>query len=1463
LNADVYLDQETVIHIVGAGGDDEVRIERRSSNASLLDIYVNSNSPVYSLPASAVAGVKVEGMGGDDTLTVDSSNGPLSFSENIIFDGGADSNQLVLEGSQSYSLQQATDAGVTTLTFHDVRADQDTTFIFENTTLQNNLEETSNLEIIRDSLARVFRGISQFFERESGVEGELALIGHSLPRVLNGGQQNDIDPAGNRAGDPVEDATQIVQNGTIQPSSGLERLVESGQNGFSLSEIGVSILSLGELVSLLDDLDDVAGNVVLDEGSDRDGDSVADTILSIQIARRLGGSADIVVQGDYGAGEVDLQGDLDASIDVVLDLVLGIESNSGVFIETAGGASALSISGLQLEGELEGHGRLGFLEVYLKEAELAVDPDLAFEITLQDPSGGDEIRLSELTTALTNPSTLGDLASFGITGSAVDDVVLTTGVGAAAVLPWLDDPFDLGDAEITATWAEISNPESVSLSFSAGAGEDLIGFLDVTAERVMDGLEAVKDMLEQFSVDIPEVDQTLDDLLQFVEGFEENILSPLREPIRGSLTFSTVQDMIRAWTRGLNEELETVGLHFDADTLELTYDFEFDHYFGRDGNPLDLAFDLGGAGAALDLDAEASVSGSVGLQTTLGIDLGGLVSGGEFEDIFFLADTVFEGDVTLAFSDLNTGMTAGSQSLDLENGSLSLGVNLSVDPLGADANSDDKLSLNELSSASLSELIDLSATGNLDATLPFNADLSLDLLSGTGLSTEGLYTVSLHTDDLFGADPMEVIISLDGSVTLLSQTLEGLFTFQSTTLAGESVTILSGDPFTLTLFDGAGGGTALVTATGSGHFVVTENGVAGEAEAALVVGVAGFANLTGNFEVKLNTGEESFAADFTVSEEPVSLDLPEGPYLRIAGEDVSVDVSIGADTQTISGDFAFEEHGTGDNRQVVLGLNNVATTIEAGPLSVEASEGMGAFLLQSTGVAGVATVGEVNLIGVPGVSLNVVDLAIRVNNTGGDVNDGEADPGPITIDVGGETIAFEFTGPAEHQHLSVAGSAELVITDFVNLNGDFTIERSQLDTNADTIVEDVLKVGVESLNFTLSAGSLEVLSFSDGSGAFVFTDEGVAGAADLQFEVGMIGLAGDINMDVNTLDRAIEASVPVASGMVAFNYTDTSFIHLCITDAFLQLGSTSIPIPGGLLIDVDTSSGSVDVIEKDSGTVLVSIASDGTISTGLSFDDFAITGPFEFVSLLRQLLIWFNDMSDSAAFSAEIPFTDTTLGDALDWAQLFLDDIYSNLISVELQSGADLEGMIADEGDGIVDLVDVKFKVQINDETPVEVTVNGSFSSIENPGDPFDGSTLVGLFNNAFLAAGAGLSDRIVARRHEDAEPGIDRFVIALQPEAIAEMATLTLVELDDDMESLGFGPADGVYGDEDGSEADPYTVEQTAVETHRYSTEEFFVALGDVLGLSISYDPAQLVYTYTVDSQASYETTVPFNFSG
>ncbi|MEW6159625.1 MAG: hypothetical protein AB1813_19525, partial [Verrucomicrobiota bacterium] len=318
-------------------------------------------------------------------------------------------------------------------------------------------------------------------------------------------------------------------------------------------------------------------------------------------------------------------------------------------------------------------------------------------------------------------------------------------------------------------------------------------------------------------------------------------------------------------------------------------------------------------------------------------------------------------------------------------------------------------------------------------------------------------------------------------------------------------------------------------------------------------------------------------------------------------------------------------------------------------------------------------------------------------------------------------------------------------------------------------------------------------------------------------------------------------------------------------------GSFTISLDGE---EPDPSPGHVQSLSDLSG-LLSGIEITGSFSPA----NFLRPGPFEVVSMLRQLIVWLADFRDADVFDVEIPFTDTTIGEAFDWTQLFIDEIYSNVISVELQSGQDIPDLIADNG-GSYTLTNARFRLQIDDETPVEVTVNGTFTSLENINDPFDNTTLVGLFNIGLRDAGLGGSTmenrlvgsgkqvtrtegRVTARIHQNAEPGIHRFVIALQPGAIAEMSRLKMTDLEAAIAALGFGPKDATYGDEDGTAAHPYTVEQTAVETQRYSAEEFFVALGALAGIPITYDPATRIYTYTFNESATYDTHIPFNFSG
>jgi hypothetical protein len=113
--------------------------------------------------------------------------------------------------------------------------------------------------------------------------------------------------------------------------------------------------------------------------------------------------------------------------------------------------------------------------------------------------------------------------------------------------------------------------------------------------------------------------------------------------------------------------------------------------------------------------------------------------------------------------------------------------------------------------------------------------------------------------------------------------------------------------------------------------------------------------------------------------------------------------------------------------------------------------------------------------------------------------------------------------------------------------------------------------------------------------------------------------------------------------------------------------------------------------------------------------------------MIRQLGEWIGAFRESDLFKTEIPFTNgVTLGDAFDWSKGFLDSIYSKLLSVELQSSS-LRGSGPFSGT----LSNARFKLQFGDETPVELTVNGSYGV--NPAvDDLD--ELAAILNAAFTA---------------------------------------------------------------------------------------------------------------------------------
>ena len=550
-----------------------------------------------------------------------------------------------------------------------------------------------------------------------------------------------------------------------------------------------------------------------------------------------------------------------------------------------------------------------------------------------------------------------------------------------------------------------------------------------------------------------------------------------------------------------------------------------------------------------------------------------------------------------------------------------------------------------------------------------------------------------------------------------------------------------------------------------------------------------------------------------------------------------------------------------------VGVSGLNASLAAGPMTLAVSNGTGAFVINDAGMAGDVSVGSATLT-VPGlpsgnaISLSTRSLAIRFNATGTDVGN----PDAILVRVNGnpaDDVPVQFKGAYYRQYFSISGGADLsILGGMVTLGGDFVFEKAQVDVDGNPGAEDVFKVGVSNLAFGLKAGNLEVLSFTNGSGGLVITPAGVAGSVDMQFGTGLLSLGGTVRLDVNTTGAAVSGvTVPLPSGNRTLNLPAAPTLVVVVTNARIHLGSASFPFPS---LRVSVSGSTVVVQSADGATTYVTINSSGNITTGLSSSDFAAPGPFEFVSMLRQAMVWMEAFSGSDLFAAEIPFTGgKTLGDAFAWSQLFVDKVYAKMATMELQSRS-LALQTLNASTGAIQprsgsFASASFTLQLGSEAPVTVTLGAtSYSNADNNLDE-----LVTAFNNALNASGLG--GRVVARIHKvrDQLPADadyiqrfqdDLFVLALSEEELAKGTSLLMTQADAAIEAMGF--ADN----------------QQAVLTHRYDTRNFFIELGRLLSPTNTpgtYDPARRVYTFdaslskTFDNQALFgSATLPFNWN-
>ncbi|MCX8108130.1 MAG: hypothetical protein N3G20_04930, partial [Verrucomicrobiae bacterium] len=506
----------------------------------------------------------------------------------------------------------------------------------------------------------------------------------------------------------------------------------------------------------------------------------------------------------------------------------------------------------------------------------------------------------------------------------------------------------------------------------------------------------------------------------------------------------------------------------------------------------------------------------------------------------------------------------------------------------------------------------------------------------------------------------------------------------------------------------------------------------------------------------------------------------------------------------------------------------------------------------ASGIAGDVRVQSAQLNGAGVLAISAQNLRLQLNNTGSDV--GYAAPPSRGInDNAADNVSFRFVVPYYRNYIAVAGTAEISgIVGGVSLGGNFVIERGQIDTNGDSVPESVLKLGVTHLHFALKAGSLSVVSFDNGTGVMILTSAGLVGEADLQFEAGLVGLSGTIQLKLNTTGVSVSnAQVTTPSGARVISLPAGNYVQVRV-DGNIHIGSFALPFQ----MIVKVAGDSVEFRRAADNVLIVEVNSAGQFAMGpplaaITNFDFAKASPIEWVVLLRQLGQWFDSLSESSLFDIEIPFTGgVTLGETFDWSQLFVDSIYKYMVSVELQSKSMFETTINDGP-----LSGAVLKLKLGDEPVKTLAITDSI------GDPArrTGKELVDILNSAIAAAALG--GRLIARINKD-----KRVVIALRENEIAKDTTLQLVDADPALAMLGFGPGDG----------DENTADQTAVLVERWSTDGFFSALADILNDGVLngnggtvYDPRKKVYTYQLNLGATYNTndllhkpTVPFNFN-
>ncbi len=527
------LSGRSVLRIEGTADADRVELARPESAPWMLRVIVNGGQ-TKNYQLSTIERVVFDGKNGNDELIVHSSNGLIGVANGIHFIGGNDNDTIRLEGPAGLQHTRRQPSGtngtgsVTSVALKDSLGTVVTQAItFESMEVLDNRHEnvrSKRLTVLGRGTASATASLSTKLDQPDLLAKNIPPAGNGIAQAVSGAKRT-VTPKGIadlRAEVAATAEADVPTEGGETPF--LRRLFETGLGALPLAEISEDgqISTPALLRDALDALDDTPNNVSFEElgvGTPSEDDDVL--VFDVEIKKKsLSGPADLAIAAEALGGTVELDGTLEISADLTLDLRLGVDS-AGFYLEPlAGSAPEIVFDHIRTNGRTEAQGQLGFLGVTLTDAVLAMDPAVRIAVKLSDPgtdAADGKIRLTEL------EADAAALAVATVTGNpTADDVVLTGDVRVAAFGSSEEPAFDLGEASITLRWADIANPAGVTIEATAGAAQEFLGFLRRSADDVLDGLESLATTLQQsagtdlLATNLPILNKSLGEVLNGV-----------------------------------------------------------------------------------------------------------------------------------------------------------------------------------------------------------------------------------------------------------------------------------------------------------------------------------------------------------------------------------------------------------------------------------------------------------------------------------------------------------------------------------------------------------------------------------------------------------------------------------------------------------------------------------------------------------------------------------------------------------------------------------------------------------------------------------------------------------------------------------------------------------------------------------------------------------------------------------